>query len=148
MGTKHFSRIPGTGVHLENPAWNANRQAWWSTITPSAGHLNSWFHFPIPSPSTGDHDGNGTKVLRASVRFQTGSGATVRQFLVADGEIVRFNGENLDVTQPQMAVYTREVPNQPQVSHALVITMQVEFKGVTAENYIRLSWAEVEFADI
>lgn len=137
MVARYFSRISGTGVVLENPAWNAQRQAWWTTITPSAGHLNSWFHFPIPSPCSSS-DG-GLRTTRASVRFQTGGGATVRQFLVADGEIVRFNGENLSLTQPRMAVHTREIPNEPQVSNSLVITLQVEFNGLTPENYIRLS---------
>jgi hypothetical protein len=141
-----FSRISGTGVVLENPAWNTQRQAWWTTITPCAGHLNSWFHFPIPSPCSGSD--SRIKATQASVRFQTGSGATVRQFLVADGEIVRYNGENLDLTQPRMSICTRNIPNQPQVSNSLVITLQVEFSGLTPENYIRLSWAEVTFAEV
>ncbi|KAJ9148963.1 hypothetical protein NKR23_g4734 [Pleurostoma richardsiae] len=152
MVARYFSRISGTAVVLENRAWNAQRQAWWTTITPSAGHLNSWFHFPIPSPSSSpsssqEGEDGGLRATSASVRFQTGSGATVRQYLVADGEIVRFNGENLSLAQPKMAVCTRDIPGEPQVSNSLVITFQVEFSGITPENYIRLSWAEVSFAE-
>ena len=139
-----FSRISGTAVVLENPAWNAQRQAWWTTITPSVGHLNSWFHFPIPSPASSVVP---TRAVRAGVRFQTGSGAVVRQYLVADGEIVRYNGENLDLTQPRMGVCARDIPNTPHVSNSLVITLQVEFSGLTPENYVRLSWAEVVFRE-
>ncbi|KAM7218471.1 hypothetical protein V8F06_006075 [Rhypophila decipiens] len=136
------SRISGTAVVLENPAWHAQRQAWWTTITPSAGHLNSWFHLPVPSPATSETP---MRAVRAAVRFQTGSGAVVRQYLVADGEIVRYNGENLSLTQPRMGVCVREVPGHPTVANAFVITLQVEFSGLTPENYIRLSWAEVVF---
>jgi hypothetical protein len=133
-------------VLLENDAWNAHRQAWWTTITPCPGHLNSWVHFTIPSPSS--KDVSGIKSVRAAIRFQTGSGATVRQFLVADGEIVRLNAENLELVHPQMAVYSRDIPNEPQVAHSLVICLQIEFNGLTPQDYIRLSWAEVAFADL
>jgi hypothetical protein len=71
----------------------------------------------------------------------------VRQFLVADGEIVRFNGEGLNVTLPRMGVYAREIPGAPRVANALVITLQVEFSGLTPENYVRLSWAEVDLVE-
>ncbi|KAB5586282.1 hypothetical protein GE09DRAFT_58918 [Coniochaeta sp. 2T2.1] len=143
-----FSRISGTAVVLENPAWNAQRQAWWTTITPSVGHLNSWFHFPIPSPSSSSATtATPIRAVRAAVRFQTGSGAVVRQYLVADGEIVRYNGENLSLAQPRMGVCARDIPNAPQVSNSLVITLQVEFSGLTPENYVRLSWAEVVFEE-
>jgi len=132
MEPRFLSRISGTAVVLENPAWNAQRQAWWTTITPSAGHLNSWFHLPIPSPATSDTPVHAVR-------------AAVRQYLVADGEIVRYNGENLSLTQPRMAICARDVPNRPIVANSFVITLQVEFSGLTPENYIRLSWAEVVF---
>jgi hypothetical protein len=65
----------------------------------------------------------------------------------ANGEIVCFNGENLCFTQPRIAVYVRDTPNALHVSNSLVIILQVEFNGLTPENYVRLSWAKVTFEE-
>jgi len=81
--------------------------------------------------------------LIAQVRFQTGSGARVRQFLTTDGENVLLEVVGLNLRHAQLSVAGRDIPNSPQVRNSPVVTLRVQVSETDWNDWIRLGWAAV-----
>jgi len=146
MAIKYISRISGTGVMLEDTTWQVIRRNWGARITPSPGHLNNLVHFVIPTPVM--IDGDGMKAIRASVRFRTESGARIADFMVTDGDNTLLNLVDINLSSSNWTIHTENIPNNPPVSHSLVITLRLQFDGARSDDIIRLSWSGVAFDNI
>jgi len=143
MAIKYASRIAGAVVAVADPSWTVERHSPFTVVRRSTGAFDNWVHHAIPTAVL--MDGDNMKALSASVRFQTGSGATVQRFHVGDGEITLFDKDFLGLKHPTMAYDIRDILNDPVVRHSVVVSLRIEFDGTGQDDWIMLGTAGVDF---
>ncbi|KAH7196157.1 hypothetical protein DER44DRAFT_751783 [Fusarium oxysporum] len=147
MGIKFISRTPALALVVDQPSWRISRGAASAIVRPStsAGSpVSGTIMLPISTPPV--MDGDNMKSVSASVRFRTGSDATVTNFRVHDGEFTIHN-EAVNLSQPTLQDRPLSLPDQ-QVRRAIVVSLQVRFSGTPADDFIELVFAEVTFDNI
>ncbi|PVH68304.1 hypothetical protein DL98DRAFT_441462, partial [Cadophora sp. DSE1049] len=93
-------------------------------------------HFLIATPFTINRDN--IKASFATVRFQTSSGATVREITVFDGRVERARTATA-ITYPEMTNHVLDIEGNPEVDNSIVVSLRVRFTRTSGNNYIRFS---------
>ncbi|KAF9082269.1 hypothetical protein BGX29_003969, partial [Mortierella sp. GBA35] len=134
MSIKQAAWTHGLGVELESRSWNALRQGFFTTVTPSNEGTFGWVHFVIPTPVI--VDGTRLKAESAMIRFSTGTTAKITNFHVFDGEtrIAEYNGLSLS---GNLQFVRRAVPNHHQVLWGTAISVGVQFSGTGPNDYVQ-----------
>ncbi|KAF9079376.1 hypothetical protein BGX23_004233 [Mortierella sp. AD031] len=142
MSIKQAAWTHGLGVELESRSWNALRQGFFTTVTPSNEGTFGWVHFVIPTPVI--VDGTRLKAESAMIRFSTGTTAKITNFHVFDGEtrIAEYNGLSLS---GNLQFVRRAVPNHHQVLWGTAISVGVQFSGTGPNDYVQFIGAGIDF---
>lgn len=142
MSIKQAAWTHGLGVVLESRSWNALRQGFFTTVTPSNEGTFGWVHFVIPTPVI--VDGTRLKAESAMIRFSTGTTAKITNFHVFDGEtrIAKYDGLSLS---GNLQFVRRAVPDHHQVLWGTAISVGVQFSGTGPNDYVQFIGAGIDF---
>ena len=127
MAIAHAMWTHGHSMQIEYPErLNWVRRTGYSTRVQSSGAGQSnWFHFAIPTPVL--VDGKYLRAMNVKIRFKSAGGGYVKAVHVYDGETKIASKDNLNLNPKQWHVEKVDVPNDPQVSWGLGISVMVDF---------------------
>lgn len=105
----------------------------------------NWFHFPIPTAVIVDD--NRLRIDSAMLRFRSGSNlADVTNVHVFDGENRVFAQDNLNLSPNTLGFNRFVLPNKPEVSWGVGVTVGVRFTGANNDqNTMEFAAAGVDF---
>ena len=145
MSLKHAAWIHGTSVHFENQSWAARalRRGFFTTVTPSNEAHIGWVHFAIPTPVIVNNER--LKAKSVMIRFTTGSHASIGAVHVWDGETTIYIRNQVSYKADGRGFVRDVIPNQPEVKWGTNISILVNFDGRSADSWIELIGAGIEF---